>query len=76
MVENFEWDSLTPKFREHPIFDKFLSQRRENYKTRRDQRSSDQNRSLKHTAHKFSLPMFDCSGMVATQSWTHKLDTF
>ena len=73
MAANVEWESLTPEVREHLIFDKFLSQRREHYKTRQDRRSSDQNKGLKHATHKFSLPMFDRSGTITTQSWTHKL---
>lgn len=44
--------------------------------TRQDRRPKTQNKDLKHTTNKLSLPTYDGSNKTTAQAWIHKLGTF
>ena len=58
-------------------FEHFVNQRREYYKSlKQDRRPRGQNSELKRAIGKLAMPMFNGSSKMTTQAWIHKFDTF
>ena len=77
MAANDEWELLVPQVRERMTFEHFVNQRREHYRSlRQDRRPRGKNSELKRATTKLTMPTFDVSAKMTAQAWIHKLDTF
>ena len=65
------------RYGERMTFERFVNQRREHYRTvRQNRRPHGKDNELKRATEKLSLTTFDGSSRMTAQAWIHKLDTF